>query len=574
MEKNKDIKEKEMDDFLIKSIDHMSAKDFEKISLSLLKVMGLEIKSASFSESWGEIEAKRKDEDQELDYLIIIERGTEVIEPELLQEVLEPVKSDDRRLIYITTSYISEDARTYAEGFDIDLADGNALAALLRKYDLVSNIMLRREEEIIMEEKGRYLPSIDELEKVMDAARDLYLKKEYEKSLELYTQATEMKPNYDNAWFMRGVILNEFKEHEEALNAFATALENNVENEEAWYNLGVTLYYLGRFDEEIEAYDKALALRKDYIEALNNKGATLYKLKRYEEAVECYDALLKIDNTYHKAWFNKGMALKKLKNNEHALISFTQALKHDDKFFEAAFYRGRALLDLKNYREAFLALDTALTLKPKSFEAWYYKGVSLEKMNLLERAIECFDQVLALKPDFKRAKTKRSKLKKLKRSKKKKGESQQYEPLPMEKVSPGPGIELALKAIIEAEEKAAEKRILVEKRDESPILEESFLSEKAEEEVENVMEELKTVDTDDFECFGEYEEDDEGCNECEIKARCMEINRTKTIDKKPKKRPGIERYDCFGEFDEDDDGCKDCSVGPECKQQKISKGGS
>lgn len=574
MEKSNGVKEKEMDDFLIKSIDHMSAQDFEKISLSLLKVMGFEIESASFSKNWGEIEANRKGEDQELDYLIIIERGTDVIEPELLQEILEPVKSDDKRLVFITTSYMSEDARRYAEGFDIDLADGDALAALLRKYDLISNIMLRREEEIIMKEVGRFLPSIDELEKVMDAARELYLKKEYEKSLELYTQATEMKPNYDNAWFMRGVILNELKNHEDALDAFAAALENNVENEEGWYNLGVTLYHLGRYDEEIEAYDKALALRKDYIDALNNKGATLYKLKRYEDAVECYEALLRIDDTYNKAWFNKGMALKKLKRNEDALISFTQALIYNDKFFDAVFYRGRALLDLKNYREAFIAFDTALTLKPKSVEAWYYKGVSLEKMKFLEKAIECFDQVLSLKPDFKRAKAKRSRLKKSKKSKKKKGESKQYVPLPMEKVPPGPGIERALKTIIQAEEKAAEKRILVEKRDESTILEESLLSEKAEEEAENVMEELITVDTDDFECFGEYEEKDEGCNECEIKARCMEINRAELNDDKPKKAPGTERYDCFGEFDENDDGCKECSVNAQCKEQRMSKGGT
>jgi tetratricopeptide (TPR) repeat protein len=235
--------------------------------------------------------------------------------------------------------------------------------------------------------------------------------------------------------------------------------------------------------------------------------------------------------------------------------------------------RGRALLDLKNYREAFMAFDSMLTLEPKNFEIWYYKGVSLEKMNHLDKAKECFKQVLVLKPDFKRAEAKLKKLKKSKKSKKKGGKSKPKTPLPSEKVAPGPGIARALQAIAEAEERAAEKRILINKRDETPVIEElEDTNEIAEEEVTH-EEPTEPIDTSSFECFAEYDGEDEGCIECEIKDHCQEISRPEKREREPDEVKNL-RNECFGEFDESDEGCMRCDSKTQCQELRISKGGT
>jgi hypothetical protein len=221
-----------------------------------------------------------------------------------------------------------------------------------------------------------------------------------------------------------------------------------------------------------------------------------------------------------------------------------------------------------------MVFDQMLTFEPKNHETWYYKGVSLEKMNHIDKAKECFKQVLILKPDFKRAENKLKKIKKSKKSKKKKKEKPKPKtPLPSEKVPPGPGIARALQAIQEAEERAAEKRILVTKRDEIPAVEESDEDAEAVEEDDAFDDASKSIDLSGFECFGEYDANDEGCMECEINEHCEEISRPEKRNHEPEEVKSL-RYECFGEFDENDDGCKGCDSKTQCKELRTSKGGT
>ena len=70
-----------------------------------------------------------------------------------------------------------------------------------------------------------------------------YSQKEYDRAIENYRKATELKPDYA----------------------------------QAYYNWGVALGELGRYEEEIERYRKAIELKPDYAEAYVNWGVALEK---------------------------------------------------------------------------------------------------------------------------------------------------------------------------------------------------------------------------------------------------------------------------------------------------------
>ncbi len=75
-------------------------------------------------------------------------------------------------------------------------------------------------------------------------------------------------------------------EFDRAIDALDKAIELKPDFAEAWYNKGITFSVMGRVEEEIMAYDHALAINPRYAEAWNNKASSLGKLGRYEEALE------------------------------------------------------------------------------------------------------------------------------------------------------------------------------------------------------------------------------------------------------------------------------------------------
>jgi hypothetical protein len=63
---------------------------------------------------------------------------------------------------------------------------------------------------------------------------------------------------------------------------------------EACYNRGVALKELGRLDEAVASYEKAIQIRPDYADAYSNRGAALQELGRLGEAAENYRKAISI----------------------------------------------------------------------------------------------------------------------------------------------------------------------------------------------------------------------------------------------------------------------------------------
>lgn len=300
----------DMDTSIIEALNRMNEKAFQSLVTKLMNSMGLEIINSEFQDKKAKIEAKTGKRIKEANfpwYLITVERKKEKITPEEVQEFVSERKSNDSGMIFISTSSFSSDARQYAKEFDVEIADESAFAALLRKFDLLDEVMIYRDKEILKEEKGRFLPSIDELENIVNLGKKAYNNGRLKEAMQHFTQAAEMKPKYDDVWYMMGVILNEQGDYKGALDAFMQALEINIANAKVWFSMGVTLFSLGRYEEEIQCYEKAIELKKDFLSAWNNKGATLLHLERFEEANETYDEILKINSNFKLAWNNKGI---------------------------------------------------------------------------------------------------------------------------------------------------------------------------------------------------------------------------------------------------------------------------
>ncbi|MEG5072662.1 tetratricopeptide repeat protein, partial [Microcoleus sp. B3-D2] len=95
---------------------------------------------------------------------------------------------------------------------------------------------------------------------------------EYAKALASYDKALDIKPDYHEAWFNRGIALRNLGRWEEAIASYDKALDIKPDYHEAWFNRGIALRNLGRWEEAIASYNKALDIKPDYHEAWNNRG--------------------------------------------------------------------------------------------------------------------------------------------------------------------------------------------------------------------------------------------------------------------------------------------------------------
>ena len=124
---------------------------------------------------------------------------------------------------------------------------------------------------------------------------NLYAQGKYEEAIQAFDNTIKLDPDYVDAYYWKGYVLNDVARFEEALETYDKAMLLDPENYRIWGAKGNTLYDMGRYEEAIKEYDKIIELKPNdeifYSMAKGNKCRALDSLDRTEEAKECYDDL-------------------------------------------------------------------------------------------------------------------------------------------------------------------------------------------------------------------------------------------------------------------------------------------
>ncbi len=400
---------------MIEYLNDLKDSEFRQLFSRLMQEMDFSIR---FSRKLGDqilMEGERKTEGEEgKDYVISVKRGS--VDPEDIQVLVHQKK--DFNGMFISTQAFSEEAQSYGESLGIELVDGGSLVQLLKEFSLLGGIQRRRDAHLLQQDTARFLPSVGELENLMDAGVSALRKGNLDMALDYANRVIKLKPNYDLAFALKARIMGKLGEWEEALDAYKNALLCNMGDAGLWLGLGSALFNLERHEEELEAYDQALEIDKSFIKAWLNKGATLHKLGRFEEAIECYDHVLKKSPKNAEILNNKAVALKALGDTEKALTFYSRAVEADPDFVEARLNKVLLLQDLGKKRDAVKELEKALEKRPTDAKMWFFKGSIHLDLKQKKQAVVAFEKVVELDPKFKNGKKMLNKAKRMKVPKK------------------------------------------------------------------------------------------------------------------------------------------------------------
>ncbi len=256
---------------------------------------------------------------------------------------------------------------------------------------------------------GEYKQAIESYDKALEMKSNYHetwfnrgiaqLKLDYtEAALESFDKALKINPDVHDTWYIRGLLLGSVNT-EAALESFDKALKINPDVHDTWYIRGLALKSLGNTEAALESFDKALKINPDVHDTWYNRGLALGSLDNTEAALESFDKALKINPDVHDTWYIRGLALGSLDNNEAALGSFDRALKINPDDHETWHSRGTVLLNLGNNEAALESFDRALEINPDDHETWFYRGVGLLNLGNNESALESFDKALEIEQD-------------------------------------------------------------------------------------------------------------------------------------------------------------------------------
>jgi tetratricopeptide (TPR) repeat protein len=139
--------------------------------------------------------------------------------------------------------------------------------------------------------------------------------------------------------FEQGNIFWVDQSYEEAIMSYDEALKHRPDYHEAWDMRGHSLHDLGRYEAAIASYNEALKHKQDYHEAWDNRGMSLASLGRYEAAIESYDQAIKAKLDDQRAFYNRACTHSLNHHHEAALQDLATAIQL------APFYRNLSKTD-------------------------------------------------------------------------------------------------------------------------------------------------------------------------------------------------------------------------------------
>ena len=220
----------------------------------------------------------------------------------------------------------------------------------------------------------------------------------YEKAVDAFDRAIQIKPDLSQAWYARGRAQRLQQKYKEALQSFNKATTYNPTYDPAWRELGDTLFALNRYEEARQVLSKVISLKPDEFIAYRGLCNVLGELGNYPKAIQACDQAIKI-NPQPLQYILRGDIRISMGDTSEAIKDFNEALRLQPDNPFAYRQRGVARSSEGNYQEALQDLNKAIALQPDNAYAYVDRGIVEAMMGNRKAFIQDFDRALRLEPD-------------------------------------------------------------------------------------------------------------------------------------------------------------------------------
>lgn len=168
----------------------------------------------------------------------------------------------------------------------------------------------------------------------------------YEKAIQYYSSAIDLKPDYTASLLQRGLCYSAIKKSKLAL----------------------------------ADYDKLLLIDPQHVLAHNNRGTVYHALHEYDLALKSYDRAIELDPAYAVAYYNRGVVYALQGKNDLAIEDFNKTLKLNPNYIKAYHSRGIEYGNKKQYGLAIDDFDYVIHSNFKNGKVYFNRAITFQKM--------------------------------------------------------------------------------------------------------------------------------------------------------------------------------------------------
>ncbi len=231
-------------------------------------------------------------------------------------------------------------------------------------------------------------------------AYDKYDQKDYKGAIADLTQAIRLNPNYDKAYYNRGVVRDELGDKQGAIADYNSALKINPNYAYAYNNRGNARSDLGDKQGAIADYNSAIKINPNFANAYYNRGVVRRKLGDKQGAIADFNTALKINPNLALAYSNRGVVRSELGDKKGAIADYTSALKINPNLALAHSNRGVVRSELGDKQGAIADYTSAIKINPNDADAYNNRGIVRRKLGDKQGAIADFNTALKINPNL------------------------------------------------------------------------------------------------------------------------------------------------------------------------------
>jgi tetratricopeptide (TPR) repeat protein len=207
---------------------------------------------------------------------------------------------------------------------------------------------------------------------------DYRARREYDRAIEIYTEAIRLDPRRAAAYIDRGNSYYNKKDYDRAIQDFTEAIELKPSTV-AFNNRGNAYRARKDYERAFQDYNEAIRLDPNYAFTFNNRGNGYRERKDYERAIKDYDRAIQLNPSYALAFNNRGLAYSEEKNYDRALADYEAAARIDP---QAAQHKrmGHTLFFLGRMAESAGAMERALKAAPQNQYAILWRYITRAKI--------------------------------------------------------------------------------------------------------------------------------------------------------------------------------------------------
>lgn len=126
---------------------------------------------------------------------------------------------------------------------------------------------------------------------------------EYDAAIKAFTSAIALNPNYEEAYYSRGIVFYGKRQFDKAIKDYSMSIDLNhnadifdkIYKTNAYFNRGNAYFMKGQYDNAIADYSRAIALNPSYLEAYVNRRVVYKSKGQNNKALEDYNRAIAIN---------------------------------------------------------------------------------------------------------------------------------------------------------------------------------------------------------------------------------------------------------------------------------------